>query len=101
LRVKGNFPTPTGFAFLGGAIIQDGRDQERSIRPMQAGKGARVGEIVQDSKPLPTLAASVRDGGSRRISVVHFLIALVVLLVAMPFVDELANGDLIEATLMT
>src|SRR5262245_9217961 len=39
--------------------------------------------------------------GVRRLSVMHFLIALVVLLVVIPFVDQFANGDLIEAALLT
>src|SRR5262245_16659751 len=39
--------------------------------------------------------------GTRRLSVVHFLIALVVWLVVMPFVDDIPYGDLIEAILLT
>ncbi len=39
--------------------------------------------------------------GVRRFSVAHFLIALVALLVVTPFVEELQNGPLIEAILMT
>ncbi len=51
--------------------------------------------MTQGPSGLPT-----REG-ARRLSVVHFLIALVVLLVVIPFVDQLPNGDLIEATLIT
>jgi hypothetical protein len=39
--------------------------------------------------------------GVHRFSVAHFLIALVVLLVTAPFVEQLTNGDLIEAVLIT
>src|SRR5262245_48557767 len=39
--------------------------------------------------------------GVRRLSVVHFLVALVLSLVMMPFVEELENGDLLEAALLT
>jgi Ion channel len=39
--------------------------------------------------------------GARRLSVVHFLIALVVLLVSVPFLDQVENGELIEAALIT
>jgi len=39
--------------------------------------------------------------GRRRLSVVHFLAALVLLLVTMPFLDELSNGELIESVLLT
>jgi hypothetical protein len=41
------------------------------------------------------------QAGVRRLSVMHFLIALVVLLVTVPFVDQLRYGDLIEAVLVT
>ncbi len=44
--------------------------------------------------------AAVQEG-AQRLSLVHFLIALVVLLIVMPFVDQLPNGELIEAALMT
>lgn len=37
----------------------------------------------------------------RRLSVAYFLIALVVLLVVIPFVDKFANGNVIEAALLT
>src|SRR5262245_4427497 len=40
-------------------------------------------------------------GGVRRLSVTHFLVAVALLLVVVPFVDELPNGDLIEAMLFT
>lgn len=40
-------------------------------------------------------------GGIGRLSVAHFLAALVALLVVTPFVEELAAGNLIEAVLMT
>ncbi len=39
--------------------------------------------------------------GVRRFSIAHFLCALALLLVATPFVEELAYGSLIEAVLMT
>jgi voltage-gated potassium channel Kch len=39
--------------------------------------------------------------GVRRYSVMHFLVVLVLLLVTIPFVDELTNGNLIEAALLT
>jgi hypothetical protein len=39
--------------------------------------------------------------GLRRLSVVRFLIALVVMLVLFPFTDELPNGELIESVLLT
>src|SRR5262245_33643827 len=39
--------------------------------------------------------------GALRLSVVHFLIALVVLLLTIPFADQFANGNLIEAALLT
>src|SRR5262245_14048925 len=39
--------------------------------------------------------------GARRLSVAHFLIALVLWLVCAPFVNELKYGDLIDAGLMT
>jgi hypothetical protein len=39
--------------------------------------------------------------GVRRVTVAHFLIAEVVLLAVVPFVDQLPNGELIESALMT
>jgi|SRR5262245_42376142 len=39
--------------------------------------------------------------GARRLSVAHFLGALVVLLVTLPFLDEVKYGDLVEAVLIT
>jgi hypothetical protein len=39
--------------------------------------------------------------GARRLSVAHFLIALVVLLVVIPFLEQLPYGDLLEAILIT
>jgi hypothetical protein len=39
--------------------------------------------------------------GVRRLSVAHFLIAEVLLLAVVPFVDQLPNGELIESALMT
>src|SRR5262245_22493265 len=39
--------------------------------------------------------------GARRLSVAHFLIALVLLLVIIPFVEQLPYGDLLEAILIT
>jgi hypothetical protein len=39
--------------------------------------------------------------GVRRLSVVHFLAALVLLLVTVPFLDEFADGELVESVLMT
>jgi hypothetical protein len=44
---------------------------------------------------------SGQEGGLFRFSVAHFLAALVVLLVTVPFVDDLPYGDLIEAGLFT
>jgi hypothetical protein len=46
-----------------------------------------------DDRPARTRA--------RRLSVPHFLAALLLLFVVLPFVDELPDGDLIEAVLMT
>jgi hypothetical protein len=45
--------------------------------------------------------AAPEPEGFRRLSVAHFLTALVLLLIAAPFVDQLTNGVLIEASLMT
>jgi hypothetical protein len=39
--------------------------------------------------------------GVRRVSVAHFLIAEVLLLIVLPFVDQLRNGHLIESALLT
>jgi Ion channel len=39
--------------------------------------------------------------GVRRLSVAHFLVALVALLVTMPFLEQLKYGDLLEAILIT
>lgn len=39
--------------------------------------------------------------GVRRFSVVHFLIALILLLAVFPFVDQLKYGDIVEAVLIT
>jgi hypothetical protein len=39
--------------------------------------------------------------GTRRLSVAHFLIALVAWLACSPFVDQIAYGDLIDASLLT
>lgn len=39
--------------------------------------------------------------GAHRYSVRHFLIVLVIMLVVLPFVDELKSGDLIETVLIT
>jgi hypothetical protein len=39
--------------------------------------------------------------GVRRLSVAHFLVALVALLIAVPFMDQFKYGDLLEAVLVT
>lgn len=39
--------------------------------------------------------------GARRLSVVHFLVALVVLLVVLPFLDQLDDGGIVETVLVT
>ena len=46
-------------------------------------------------------SATPRNEGLRRYSVAHFLIALVVLLLGMPFVAELEHGRLIESAIFT
>jgi hypothetical protein len=38
--------------------------------------------------------------GVRRLSVVHFMIALAMLLVTMPFVSQLRYGDVVDAGLL-
>ena len=39
--------------------------------------------------------------GLRRLSVAHFLIAIILLLGTVPFVDQLPDGPLIESVLVT
>lgn len=50
---------------------------------------------------MPASTDMPRRGGLRRLSVAHFLIALVLMLVTFPFVDQLASGKLIAAALLT
>ena len=39
--------------------------------------------------------------GIRRLSVAHFLAAIAVWIVALPFLDQLANGEILESALFT
>src|SRR5262245_33038066 len=82
-----------------------GKDEESNwlITPRPGSVG-----IIQESKrlhpdcPAPDAATDVRAAvGVRRLSIAHFLVALVVLLVTVPFVEPLPNGRPIEAALMT
>jgi hypothetical protein len=57
--------------------------------------------LPPESPPSPATAGLPAREGVRRLSVVHFLIALALLLVTMPFVSELRYGDAIEAALVT
>lgn len=57
-------------------------------------------ERLHPERPRTDTAASAPEG-FLRLSVAQFLIALVLLLIAAPFVDQLTNGVLIEASLMT
>jgi len=62
-----------------------------------------AGVLVQDSQqsePAAIADSSAREG-LLRVSVAQFLVALVLVLVAMPFVEYFADGDLIETVLMT
>lgn len=52
-------------------------------------------------RPMIESTNPIRREGVRRLSVVHFLIALIVLIVALPFLDQLAYGELIEVVLIT
>lgn len=47
---------------------------------------------VQDNEPNP---------GVRRLSVTHFLIALILLLASVPFIDRFPDGELVESILLT
>ena len=51
--------------------------------------------------PATTADAPARAQGLYRLSMVHFLVALILLLVTVPFVMELSYGQLIETVLMT
>jgi hypothetical protein len=58
----------------------------------------------EDSSPVPhhrRLVKHVTRIGLGRMSVVEFLVALILLIIAAPFVEEMPAGDLIEAGLMT
>ena len=57
---------------------------------------------LEPDRPAAEAATGTRPTeGARRLSVVHFLVAVVLLLLVVPFVDELRYGDLIEAVLVT
>lgn len=56
------------------------------------------------SSPVPhhqRLVKQMTRIGLARMSVVEFLIALILLMIAAPFVEEMPGGDLVEAGLMT
>src|SRR5262245_25831443 len=55
----------------------------------------------QDSARNETATGGTAREGFSPVSVAQFLIALVLLLVTAPFMDQLAYGDLVEAVLMT
>jgi Ion channel len=57
--------------------------------------------LSPDSSPTDTTADHPARTGVRRLSVTHFLIALILLLGIVPFVDQLPYGGLIEAILLT
>ncbi len=50
---------------------------------------------------MATATNALAHLGLRRVTVAHFLIAEVLLLVIVPFVDQLPNGELIESALLT
>jgi Ion channel len=54
-----------------------------------------------DLEPQTHIKPSRQREGLRRYSAAHFLVALILLLVTMPFVDQLQKGRLIETVLST
>lgn len=56
---------------------------------------------ISDAISLPGRSLRRVEGGVLRLSMAHFLGALVLMLIMTPFVDELPAGDLIESALLS
>ena len=57
--------------------------------------------LQPEVQPSQTALGQHSPVGVRRLSAVHFLVALILLLVTLPFVDQLPNGALVESVLLT
>ena len=63
---------------------------------------ARIAAVAAGAPAAPNGTGSTHSRRSPCLSVVHFLVSvLILLLVTLPFVDQLPNGDLVESVLLT
>src|SRR5947209_2052274 len=78
-----------------------GGSRHRARRRRSEWSGHRSRQFSPEGLPVATATNVSAPEGVRRLSVAHFLLAEVVLLVTVPFVDQLHDGDLIESALFT